>query len=143
MIKYPLFFTASSSVSPGIQTPWSSSASHLAQIPCSIPTSFGGPGLGYSPEDLLAMAVMNCFAATFKVFAEKSHFTFSRLQLEVGLEINRSNNQQVGIVHIQLKIALESTEDPSKGHLLLEETQKNCMVASALKIPVTFTISLI
>ena len=32
-----------------------------------IPSEFEGPGGGYSPEDFYALALLNCFGATFKV----------------------------------------------------------------------------
>lgn len=140
MIKYPLFFQASSSASSGIASNWSSEASGLDAVTCSIPKEFMGPGSGYSPEDFMAMAVANCFVATFKVFAEKAHLSFIALDAVAKLEINRLPNGTVGVSSISLDITLKGASDQSKAQTLLEETRKNCLMANALKVETRFTM---
>ena len=138
MINYPLFFQARASAAPGILKKWSSSAADLSPISCAIPKEFHGQGDGYSPEDLMAMAVINCFIATFKVFAEKSGLSFKEITLSAHLEINRNSSGTVGLTSLRVDVHLQGSSDSSKARTILEETRKNCLMANALKIQVDY-----
>lgn len=138
MIRYPLTFLAESSSTPGSASNWSSSAASLDPITCSIPKEFMGPGNGYSPEDFLLMAVINCFTATFKVFAEKTKLEFKNITVNGSLVISRLESGQVGVCSIKVNVNLLGTSDHEKAKLLLEETKKNCLMANALKVAVEF-----
>jgi organic hydroperoxide reductase OsmC/OhrA len=141
MIKYPLYFQAVTSSASGIDRNWSSSASDLQSIECAIPQEFGGPGQGYSPEDLMIMAVINCFVATFKVFAQKSSLEFLQIQAKGILEINRTSIGTVGITSLKLDVNLQGASDTLKAKTILEETRKNCLMGNALKITVDYSLS--
>jgi organic hydroperoxide reductase OsmC/OhrA len=138
MIKYPLNFKAAASSKSGISNSWSSGAGELLPIECAIPTEFQGPGNGYSPEDLLCMTVINCFIATFKVFAERSSLSFDSIDAEGLLEIGRDSSGRVGVTKLILDISLRKASDAEKAQLILGEAQKNCLMANALKIAVEF-----
>ena len=71
MIKFPMKFEAEAHATPGASTQWTAQTDLLPPIPSAIPPEFMGPGGGYSPEDLFALALLNCLIATFKVYAEK------------------------------------------------------------------------
>lgn len=138
MIQYPLLFEAEAKASSGIQATWSSSAMTLSPVTCAIPKEFHGPGNGYSPEDLMAMAVINCFIATFKVFAEKSGLQFQSIALKAALEINRNSSGTVGLSSIKVDVNLQGSSDAAKAKTILEETRKNCLMGNALKIQVDY-----
>lgn len=138
MIKYPLYFKASASSKAGICSPWLSSSGALNPIQCAIPLEFQGPGTGYSPEDLLTIAVINCFVATFKVFAEKTSLSYGTIEAEGHLEINRDSSGKVGVTKLGITIIVQNPSDIEKTKLLLNEAKKNCLMANALKIPCEF-----
>lgn len=138
MIKYPLYFKAAASSNAGINTTWSSGAGELDRIDCAIPIEFQGPGSGYSPEDLLAMTVINCFIATFKVFAERSALSFDSIDAEARLEINRDSTGKVGVTKLDIDVTLHKPSDLDKAKLILAEAQKNCLMANALKASCEF-----
>lgn len=138
MIKYPLFFKAAASSESGIHKSWTSGAGELLPIQCAIPVEFQGPGDGYSPEDLMAMTVINCFIATFKVFAERSGLTFDGIEAEALLEINRDTSGKVGVTNIQINVLLKKPSDSVKAEGILAEAKKNCLMANALKASCEF-----
>ena len=140
MIKYPLTFSASASANSGIKTMWSSTAADLDPVSCTIPVAFNGLGNGYSPEDLMAMAVINCFIATFKVFAHHANLEFQKLEVNADLEINRAPSGQVGLTQLVVDVVIQGAIDLDKANLILEETRKNCLMANALKIDVKFNM---
>ena len=140
MIKYPLYFKAAASSSPGIGVTWNSGAGELSPIDCAIPAEFNGPGSGYSPEDLMVMAVINCFIATFNVFAERSGFAFSSIEAEGVLEIGRDPHAKVGVTGVKVLIEVKKPSSSEKALALLNETKTNCLMANALKAPCEFTM---
>jgi organic hydroperoxide reductase OsmC/OhrA len=140
MIKYPLYFSGNSASPSGISTSWSSGANGLSPIECAIPQEFNGPGGGYSPEDLMVMAVMNCYIATFKVFAEKATLNFESIEVSGTIEINRLDSGIVGVKSLKINVKLDGASDNSKAMMILEETRKNCLMANALRISCEFSM---
>lgn len=137
MYKFPMNFSATSSSRSGIQTPWVSSAAGF-QSQVAIPEAFEGSGKGLSPEDLLAQAMLNCFFATFKVFAEKSRLDFSSIDGNAALTLNREQKSPPRITHIQLNIRLSGASDPSKAERILQKTKSNCLIINAVQIDKSF-----
>src|SRR5271170_2243531 len=88
MPKFPMKFDVRASASDGMSNNWSAEAGQLSPIPCAIPPEFSGPGGAYSPEDLLALAVLNCIIATFKVYCEKGKVRFAQIEGEAALIVD-------------------------------------------------------
>ena len=143
MIKYPLKFKANAKASAGSQTTWTAQAEENAPIPCAIPPEFMGPGGGYSPEDLYALALLNCVIATFKVFAEKSALNFTEVTGEAELTIDRGEGGMPWINHIALKLSLSGASDPEKGEKVLQEAKKACIVCNSMRTEVSLETQLI
>lgn len=133
MVTYPMKFEVSSTGPSGVQTPIEASAENFSPIPCAIPPQFNGPGGGYSPEDLLALSLTTCLIATFKVFAEKSQFTYERIEASGFLTIDRVGGM-VAISKIDVELTLYGAQDQQKGTALLQQAEKYCLVSNALKI---------
>jgi organic hydroperoxide reductase OsmC/OhrA len=76
------------------------------EVRCAIPPEFEGPGGAFSPEDLFAQALTNCFLATFKVYAEKSNIQFSHVaatsELIVDLDENKKPVMKKFILHAEI-----------------------------------------
>ena len=51
----------------------------LPSLLCNAPAEFGGPGDQWSPEDLLAAAVADCFILTFRAVAAASAFAWDSI----------------------------------------------------------------
>jgi uncharacterized OsmC-like protein len=142
MIQYPLSFKVSSSANSGIQHPWTSTFTPSGEEPVislvAIPREFEGPGGGYSPEDFYALALVNCFVATFKVFAEKSNLIFSDLECEAALVVDRDEKGIPWMSSFHLKGILSGTVDPERTRRILDKTSQACMILNSVKTVKTF-----
>jgi organic hydroperoxide reductase OsmC/OhrA len=133
MTKYPMPFKVEALSESGIQTSWSTSASEaLGPIRMAIPTEFEGPGSGFSPEDLYAMALQNCFIATFKVFAEKSRLQFKEIHVKTLLEVDRDDKGRPWMARAHLKITLTGAAQHENARRILERTSQNCMILNSV-----------
>lgn len=132
-----MHFKVTSRSSFGIQSSWNSGASST-NLTLTIPPEFHGPGGGFSPEDLYAMALLNCFIATFKVIAEKSKLEFKNIYGDADLVVDRDEAGRPWMASIQLIIKLESAEDQDRALKLLEKTSQQCMILNSTKTLKTF-----
>ncbi len=139
MIKYPLFFEVSAKSPSGVQTGFEANAESFPPIPCAIPSDFGGPGGGYSPEDLFALSVVSCLIATFKVFAEKTKLNYQDIQGAAKLTIDRNSAGMPGLQKLDLTFTLTGVEDQEKAKALWAESEKYCLVSNAITTEKTFT----
>ncbi len=142
MIKHPLLFKVSASTNSGISTTWKTSAeSTVGSLSMAIPHEFEGPGGGYSPEDIYAFALLNCFAATFKVIAEKSNLDFKELNLSGVLTVDRNEKGFPWMKHFLLKAALSECADPERGKRLLEKASQSCLILNSVLTEKAFEFS--
>lgn len=142
MLQYPLLFRVQANASAGIGGAWNalvSSPSHqLPPVVCAIPPEFSGPGNGFSPEDLYAMALLNCFIATFRVMAEHSKLNFSDLGGQAVLEVDRNSSGVPWMARIRLTLRLSGTDDEAKAKRLLEKAAKSSMILNSVKTEIAF-----
>lgn len=137
MIQYPLRFPVSSHAPAGIGTVWSTRV-EAGELPAAIPPEFGGPGGGYSPEDFYAMAVLNCFAATFKVMAERSKLVYRELDLSGELTVDRDEKGAPWMSRFALRANLRGVADAERAKRLLEKTSQSCIVLNSIRTEKTF-----
>lgn len=139
MLTYPMHFKVHSTSESGIQTKWSTQADQLnTKVDVAIPPEFAGPGGGHSPEDLYAMALTNCFIATFKVFAEKSRLSFQNIKVSATLSVDRNEKGQPWMSKIHLNIELIGTSQKENAQRLLEKTSQSCMILNSVLTEKTF-----
>jgi len=142
MAKFPLHFEAQAETGPGISTHWECSSESLPKIKCSIPAEFSGPGGGYSPEDLFGHALINCLIATFKVYAEKSGLSFSKLsaKADVKMDIDASTNK-MSVTEIHTEFNIEGASDPEKIRATLDKAIADCAISNSIKSGKNFTVN--
>ena len=142
MIHYPIQFRVSSSAPSGISSPWSSTFYPKVGEPLislvTIPPEFDGPGGGYSPEDFYALALVNCFVASFKVIAEKSKLNFKEIECEGLLTVDRDEKGSPWMSAFHFKIRLAGVGDVERGKRILEKTSLSCIVLNSVKTQKTF-----
>lgn len=144
MIQYPISFDMKTRTRPGIGTHWDCGTDkHESRLTLAIPTEFSGPGDGFSPEDLYASALQNCFVATFKVFAEKSDLTYESLQGDARLTVDRDENGKPWMSDIALHFRLEGASQPDLARHLLERVTGECMILNSVKTRKTFTFDVV
>lgn len=134
MLQYPMRFTVQSSAIPGVSVNWHTSAEAVgAGLQAAIPPEFGGPGGGFSAEDFYALAMINCYISTFKVYAEKSELTFERISAELTLEVDRDEKGFPWMARAQMNVTLAKPSAKDKGQMLLEKSLKGCLVMNSIK----------
>lgn len=143
MVKFPLKFEVQANASSGISSPWSCQTDKLPPILSSIPPEFMGPGGGYSPEDLFALALLNCLIATFKVYAEKSQVQFQALQGKVLLTVDKLPSEPgFAMTQAEIFLTIQGASDKEKTRKLLENAIRDCAVSNSIKTGKTFHIDI-
>lgn len=139
MKQYPMKFSVNAESTSGISSSWITKAEKFdGPLQMAIPPEFDGPGNGYSPEDLYAMALQNCFLATFKVFAEKSKLNFKNLNVNSDLFVDRDEKGRPWMAKIHLVIELSGVEQIENAKRLLEKTSQSCMILNSVNTQKTF-----
>ena len=120
----------------------SAEGKNYPSVKLSIPPEFSGPGLGYSPEDLYALSLLNCYIATFKFVAEKSKLSFSEISGKAILEVGDTEEQKNWMKSLTMNISLKGCEQPERAMGLLQKTTSHCMIHQSVKtkINVEFTV---
>jgi organic hydroperoxide reductase OsmC/OhrA len=111
-----------------------------APIAAGPPPQFGGPETVWSPEDLLAAAVLECLWTTFSAYARREGLgphVFSGTATAV-LERGTQAAPVPAFSSIDLNVRVEVTAgDEERAERLLRTAEKSCIIANALRVPVT------
>lgn len=132
MISYPMSFTGSASSESGIQSLWKFESQNHAGL-CAIPPEFEGPGGAFSPEDLFAQALTNCFIGTFKVFAEKSKLSFETLNVQSELIVDLDDSKKPVMKKCILHVKFTGVENPTRLKLLAERVMSSGFILRSVK----------
>lgn len=131
-MSYPLSFYAKASSNPGIKNKWTASYGE-GDVEMAIPPCFEGDGGGFSPEDIYTLALLNCFIATFKVFAEKSKLSFDRIEGDACLTIDLGDENLPGISKVEINIILYGPDHVDRAERILKKTSENSMILNSVK----------
>lgn len=143
MYKFPMIFKVASQTPMGLDASWKTHAlSQNDALTCAIPPEFNGPGGGYSPEDFYALALANCFIATFKVFAQNSKLEFSNLDVKCELAVDRNEKGHPWMAQMNFKIHLKGIANSSLAERVIEKTKTGCLVLNSVKTEKTFEVIL-
>ena len=130
-MKFP---SVESTATAPIKNQWVGKTGNLPPIPLAIPLEFMGPGGGYSPEDLLALAVLNCVVALYKVYCAQAKVTFREIQGKATLTADKELAEaSFYISHIDLTIEVSGVSDTKKAKEILEAAIKNCPIGNSIK----------
>lgn len=135
-------FEVNAASKEGSASHWTGHNDHLPPIPCAIPPEFMGPGGGYSPEDLFALALLNCLIATFKVYCEKSKVNFQEIKGRVELTVDRlAGTSGLAMTHADVFFDITGASDVERARKILESSIKDCAVSNSIKTGKTFHIN--
>jgi organic hydroperoxide reductase OsmC/OhrA len=132
MYKFPMIFKVSSSTENGMNSLWTTQANTSPPLTCAIPPEFNGPGGGYSPEDFYALALANCFIATFKVFAQNSKLEFKKLNVNAELAVDRNDKGLPWMARMNFQVHIEGTDNRELAQRVLDKTSKGCLVLNSV-----------
>ncbi len=142
MYKFPMKFRVQvkdhGPSKPSWQTNVESVESIPTSLPVAIPPGFNGPGGGFSPEDFFALAMANCFAATFRVIAEKSGVTYENLSITCDLEVDLNESKRPWIARARLDVKLHKPSSEERGQRLLEKVSGQCLIHQSVKTETTY-----
>lgn len=142
MIQYPMQFFVSAQCESGLLGTWKAKSAENRESINAIPPEFGGPGGGYSPEDYFALAILNCYMATFKVFAQNSKIEFDQLETKGTLTIDKDENGFPWMKHFALSVKITGAKDKERMQRLAEKTLKGCLVHNSVKTQIVADIEI-
>lgn len=144
MYKFPMSFRVEVK-DQGPTTPaWSTNAEAVpGSLAVAIPPGFNGPGGGYSPEDFFALAMANCFAATFRVISEKSGVTYEALSIACNLEVDLNEAKKPWMARAHLDVKLHKPSNVERGQRLLEKVSGQCLIHQSVKTETTYSFEVI
>lgn len=140
MSAFPKTFTVESTGPAGVSTLWINqlTGKECTPLTMAIPPEFEGPGGTYSPEDLYALSLMNCYLATFKYIAEKSKLNYTNISGQATLSVDLGENKAPWMERVAVRISLEGCEQKERGLALLIKTKAHCMIINSVKTKVEF-----
>lgn len=139
MISYPLLFEAEAQAAQSTADPWAFRCEGREGQAC-VPREFDGGGGGFSPEDLYAQALTNCFLATLQVYTRASKASFGRVSARSTLTVDRGENGQPWMKHLLLRIDLEGVERPDRMLTLVEKSVRSGFVLNSVKTQIDFEL---
>ncbi len=136
----PKSFKVESNGASGVTSTWINKLSNKEchPIDMAIPPEFEGPGGTYSPEDLYALSLMNCYLATFKYIAEKSKLVYSEILASAELIVANGEEKSPWMERIHINVELKGCENPTRALGLMEKTKNHCMILNSVKTKVSF-----
>jgi organic hydroperoxide reductase OsmC/OhrA len=143
-VKFPMKFMTCAAAKAGVDKTWitETTAPIVRNLPVGIPPEFGGPGQGYSPEDLIGFAAINCYVATFQVYAQNSKLAFECIRVGAVTTIEQSTQKLPEITRIEFEVEVFCT-DEDRARRLMEKVSKNCIVLNALKVEKVFSFKVL
>lgn len=106
-----------------------------------IPIEFGGVGGTYSPEDLYALSLMNCYFATFKYIAEKSKLEYDSIKGDAILNVDQGDRKSLWMESILIRIKLLGCTNKDRALMMMEKTKTQCMIINSVSTKVEFDFS--
>ncbi len=133
-------FAVESFGTSGISSSWINRLKNKScdDIVMTIPPEFDGPGGTYSPEDLYALSLMNCYLATFKYIAEKSKLQFENIEGEAILNVGKGDRPTLWMESLAIKIKLSGCSNKERALALMEKTKSQCMIINSVQTKVSF-----
>lgn len=107
-----------------------------------IPPEFGGDFDGPAPENYYAIALTNCYVATFKVIAGNSTLEFEELAAEGTLKLRPDDGETV-VDSFALDVTLRADASSKKADVILERTQEHCFILDSVDFDVSVATELV
>lgn len=111
-----------------------------APIAAGPPPQFGGSDLAWSPEELLVAAALECLWTTFEAYARRDALEV-RDWTGTGTAVLEKGAPVPTFSSITLRVELGvGAGDEDRARRLLETAESRCIVANALKVPISLDI---
>jgi len=130
---------------------WTSGRTGIAQsdsapnaIHFTAPKEFGGLEGRWTPEELLLASVASCFTTTLwviagSVIAGSVRFDFTDLQVEASGTVRKAaSGYSFGEIVLRPTLRISDFSKRERALDLLKQTERLCLVARALAVPIRF-----
>jgi organic hydroperoxide reductase OsmC/OhrA len=112
-------------------------------IPGGAPPEFDGRDTWWSPEQLLLSSLTLCLMTTFEAIAAKARLSLLRYACRAEATLDRTD-AGLGFTAFGLHVEVEvAPEDAERVPRLLASAKKHCLVANALRTPVTLDLAVV
>ncbi len=113
----------------------------LSALEIDSPVEFGGPGNRWSPENLLAAAVADCFVLTFRAVARASNLSWISLACDLTGTLDRVERlPQFTRFEIRARLQVPDGADSAAAIRALEKAHRGCLIANSLKAEIDLRI---
>ena len=107
---------------------------HLPALATAPPVEFDGPGNRWSPETLMAAAVADCFALTFRGIARVSRLPWTALTCHVTGTLDRVDRiTQFTGFSIDALVQVPAGTSAEQARRALDRAEQTCLIANSLK----------
>ena len=106
------------------------------QFEVGIPPEFGGEFDGPAPENYYAVALTNCYVATFTVIADNSDLEFEELVANGTLKL-RPDDGTTAVDSFELAVELHTGAATRKTDVILERTREHCFILDSVDFDVS------
>lgn len=104
-----------------------------------MPPAFGGAGRPWTPEHLFLSAISSCFMTTYLVFAKKHAFEISGFECNtIGRIEVLEGKYKFTQIDLYPKISVADQMLMKKAQLVLEKTQKHCLVTNSVNADIIY-----
>jgi organic hydroperoxide reductase OsmC/OhrA len=115
----------------------------LPPIDTHLPVEFGGTGERWSPEELFAAAIADCFVLTFRGVAKVTGTPWTSIVCDVDATLERIERQaRFTLVTITARVRVPKAEFKRSITNVLERAQTTCLVTNSLNAEITLDIQI-
>jgi organic hydroperoxide reductase OsmC/OhrA len=108
----------------------------IPRLTTASPREFDGPGDQWSPEAMLAGAVADCFALSFRAVASASKLPWTALTCAVKGTLDRVDNvTRFTAFDVNATLLVPPGTDVERAHRLLEKAERICLITNSLNAP--------
>lgn len=137
MAEYPMIFRTESKAGATVSDSWPVTAGPQSST-CSIPPEFDGPGGAFSPEDYFALALANCFLATFKVYANASRIAYHTIEVRSELQLEKGQDGLVTASKCRILVRVTGAEQPARVDTILRKVSRSGILLNSVKTELEF-----
>jgi organic hydroperoxide reductase OsmC/OhrA len=133
----PIEFNSNITSASGLNSSWISMSKN-GSITTDVPSEFGGSGQGFSPEDLFALSLGNCFLGTFKVVAQNSKLNYESINISVRLIVDKNNEYGPIMNEAFLAIELLGCDHLDRAERILKKVSQTGMILNSVRTKLNF-----
>lgn len=109
------------------------SSAGLASLSTQPPAEFGGPGDAWSPETLLAGAIVDCYVLSFRAVARAAELSWSNIRCSIDATLDRVDGvTRFTRYALNVELDADAGTDPAAAEKALQKAKKVCLISNSL-----------